>query len=233
MPWGEMKLEDFKKAGLDPEVLSKTAEAVAGLDDKIKNAVTEATKNMASSASIDEMKTQLTNLAAKLQGTTKSEPPTPNVEESPDWILDPEGATKKEINKSIGGIAVTMATMRAENNYNNFKASGARAFSKYEKDIKEMWDKQPLTNRQDPELIKNIYKIIIADHVDEIAKQGETFFVEPQTSGNGHSNTEIKKKPEDVLSKDELELAKKWGISPEDYLKEKELPNSTAVTTYA
>ena len=228
-----MKLEDFKKAGLDPEVLSKTAEAVAGLDDKIKNAVTEATKNMASSASIDEMKTQLTNLAAKFQGTTKPEPSTSNVEESPDWILDPEGATKKEINKSIGGIAVTMATMRAENNYNNFKASGARAFSKYEKDIKEMWDKQPLTNRQDPELIKNIYKIIIADHVDEIAKQGETFFVEPQTSGNGHSNTEIKKKPEDVLSKDELELAKKWGISPEDYLKEKELPNSTAVTTYA
>ena len=221
MPWGEMKLEDFKKAGLDPEVLSKTAEAVAGLDDKIKNAVTEATKNMASSASIDEMKTQLTNLAAKFQGTLKMEPPTPNVEESPDWILDPEGATKKEINKSIGGIAVTMATMRAENNYNNFKASGARAFSKYEKDIKEMWDKQPLTNRQDPELIKNIYKIIIADHVDEIAKQGETFFVEPQTSGNGHSNTEIKKKPEDVLSKDELELATKWGISPEDYLKEK------------
>jgi len=206
---------------------------VAGLDDKIKNAVTEATKNMASSASIDEMKTQLTNLAAKLQVTTKPEPSTSNVEESPDWILDPEGATKKEINKSIGGIAVTMATMRAENNYNNFKASGARAFSKYEKDIKEMWDKQPLTNRQDPELIKNIYKIIIADHVDEIAKQGETFFVEPQTSGNGHSNTEVKKKPEDVLSKDELELAKKWGISPEDYLKEKELPNSTAVTTYA
>ena len=233
MTWGEMKLEDFKKAGLDPEVLSKTAEAVAGLDDKIKNAVTEATKNMASSASIDVMKTQLTNLAAKLQGTTKPEPSTSNVEESPDWILDPEGATKKEINKSIGGIAVTMATMRAENNYNNFKASGARAFSKYEKDIKEMWDKQPLTNRQDPELIKNIYKIIIADHVDEIAKQGETFFVEPQTSGNGHSNTEVKKKPEDVLSKDELELAKKWGISPEDYLKEKELPNSTAVTTYA
>jgi hypothetical protein len=179
------------------------------------------------------MKTQLTNLAAKLQGTPKLEPSTSNVEESPDWILDPEGATKKEINKSIGGIAVTMATMRAENNYNNFKASGARAFSKYEKDIKEMWDKQPLTNRQDPELIKNIYKIIIADHVDEIAKQGETFFVEPQTSGNGHSNTEVKKKPEDVLSKDELELAKKWGISPEDYLKEKELPNSTAVTTYA
>jgi len=87
MTWGEMKLEDFKKAGLDPEVLSKTAEAVAGLDDKIKNAVTEATKNMASSASIDEMKTQLTNLAAKLQVTTKPEPSTSNVEESPDGFL--------------------------------------------------------------------------------------------------------------------------------------------------
>lgn len=226
MAWGEIKLEDLVKAGLDPEVLKKTNEAVTGLDDKIKNAVTEATKGYGDTLTgiqntLQGLQTKMNAAPVKDGKEGQQQQQQNNEEEQADWLMDPEKATRQMITKQVGGVAMSTAQMRSDMNYMNFKATLPRGFSKYEKEIKEMYEKDSLVSRQHPDFIKNVYKVIIADHVDEIAKAGETFFLEPSISGNSHANTDVKKKAEDVLSKDELELAAKWGVTAEDYLKEK------------
>ena len=45
--------------------------------------------------------------------------------------------------------------------------------------------------------------------------------MEPTTGGNPSGIDTPKKKPEELLTKDELEQCTKWGVTPEDYLKEK------------
>jgi hypothetical protein len=228
MAFGKVTKEELKEIGLDADAIAGMKTTLDGLDDKIKNAATEA--NKATATSLEELKGQLATLGNKLQSLTLPNKDGNNGggngngeshEEVPDWLLDPEKATKDYVTKQIGGVATLAATMRADMNYTTFKSTNPRAFGKYETEIKAIWDKEPIQNKLNPKLIENIYKIVIADHVDEIAKQGETFFLEPSGGGKPHSDTGPKKKPEDILTKDELELATKWGISAEDYLKEK------------
>jgi hypothetical protein len=226
MAFGKPTKEDMKELGLDPDVLTSLKTSVDGVEDKIKNAVKEA--NTVTTSSIEELKNTLSAIQNKLStlGTSRGEEGNrgnkgEHQEEEVDWLLDPEKAARKLVNDSIGGVAVATASMRADMNYVNFKGTNPRAFAKYETEIKEIWDKEPLTTKQNPKLIENIYKIVIANHIDEIAKAGETFFLEPSSGGKPHTNEGPKKKPEELLSADELDLAKKWGVTPEEYLKEK------------
>ncbi len=236
MAWGDKRLtkEELKEAGLDPEMVTGMKTVLDGMDDKIKNAVTEA--NKANAATLDELKAGLSVIATKLGSSSNSNSNNQNqnnnsnnnndgnqnIEEPADWLLDPEKAATALVNKSVGGVAVLAANMRSDMNYTTFKSTGARGFVKFEKEIKEMYDKEPLANRCNPKLIENIYKIVIAEHIDEIAKTGETFFLESSVGGVRGSTDQPKKKAEEILNKDELEIAAKWGITPEDYLKERE-----------
>lgn len=229
MAWGDqrkLEIKDLTDLGLDPEAIKKTHEAVAGLDDKIKNAVTEA--NKANGEGLSALKLQLEDIASKLQ--TK---PNNNDDgkggggnddgEQVDWMLDPEKAANKLVNDKVGNVVQIAASMRADMNYNNYKSSHEKphVFAKFEKEIKEMWEKEPLVNKQHPKLIENIYKIVVANHIDEVAKMGEEFFLPSEGGGKPHGDNKPTKKPEELLSKDELELAAKWGVTPEEYLKEK------------
>lgn len=232
MGWGDarkLEIKDLTDLGLDPEAIKKTHEAVAGIDDKIKNAVTEATKGHGESLSA--LKTQLETIASKLQNPPKTREENNNDdgkgggsgEEEVDWMLDPEKAANQLVDKKVGNVVQIAASMRADMNYNTYKSTHEKPhiFAKYEKEIKEMWDKEPLVNKQHPSLIANIYKIVIANHIDEVAKMGEEFFLPSDSSGRPHGDNKTTRKPEEILTKDELELAAKWGVTPEEYLKEK------------
>lgn len=224
MAWNGLTKEELIKAGLDPDEIGKLKTSVDGLDSKIKSAVEEANKvNVTTLTGIQET---LQALQAKLSGPVKQEQGSNNdnthdTDETTDWLMEPEKAATKLIDSKVGSVAVLAANMRSDMNYSNFKSTGPRGFSKFEKEIKEMYDKEPLATRCNPKLIENIYKIVVADHIDEIAKTGETFFVEPTTGGKPSGTDTPKKKPEELLTKDELEQCTKWGIAPEDYLKEK------------
>lgn len=227
MPWGDqrkLEIKDLIDLGIDPEAIKKTAEAVTGLDDKIKNAVTEATKDHGTG--LEVLRTQLAEIASKLQvkpTTTIDDGKGGNHEEEVDWMLEPEKAANQLMDKKVGNVLQIAATMRADMNYNNYKSAHDKPhiFAKYEKEIKEMWDKESLVSKQHPMLIQNIYKIVVANHIDEVAKMGEEFFLPSDSGGKPHTNDGPKKKPEELLSKDELELAAKWGVTAEEYLKEK------------
>jgi hypothetical protein len=229
--WGDRRLtkEELKEAGLDTEVVAGMKTTLDGMDDKIKNAVTEA--NKINTATLEELKNSMATLAGKFAAAgnkgndnkgNDDKGNDDNQDEAPDWLMDPEKAANALVDKKVGGVAVLAANMRADMNYATFKSTSPRGFLKFENDIREMWSKESLASRCNPKLIENIYKIVIADHVDEIAKTGETFFLEPPSSGTRGSTDQPKKKAEEILTKDELDLAAKWGVTPEDYLKERE-----------
>lgn len=227
MAWGDqrkLEIKDLTDLGLDPEAIKKTNETVAGLDEKIKNAVAEA--NKANGEGLSALKTQLEEIASKLQVKPSNDDGKGGGgggEEEVDWMLDPEKAANKLVDGKVGNVLQIAASMRADMNYNNYKSTHDKphVFAKFEKEIKEMWEKEPLVSKQHPKLIENIYKIVVANHIDEVAKMGEEFFLPSDSGGKPHDNGKPAKKPEELLSKDELALAEKWGVTPEEYLKEK------------
>ena len=156
MAWNGLTKEELIKAGLDPDEIGKLKTSVDGLDSKIKSAVEEANKvNVTTLTGIQET---LQALQAKLSGSVKQEQAsnddTRNTDETTDWLMEPEKAATKLIDSKVSGVAVLAANMRSDMNYSNFKSTGPRGFSKFEKEIKEMYDKEPLATRCNPKLIE-------------------------------------------------------------------------------
>lgn len=231
MAWNKVTKDELKEAGLDVDAFTTASEKIKKIDE-METTLKGVKESVDSFAAI---KDQLAGLENKLKEFKPSAGAGANdnnnastdstagggEEAQLDWVLEPEKATTTTINKIIGPIAAATADVRAQMIYQNFANSNPKGFRKYEKDIKEMWDKQPLASRQNPDLIKNCYKIVMADHLDEISKGGESFFVEAGGSNiSGGGVGESKKKAVDILTKDQLDLCKKWDVDPEDYLKE-------------
>jgi hypothetical protein len=243
MAWNKVTKEELKEAGLDVDAFSAALEKTKQID--------ALTTNFASlKESVDGLgtiKDQLTSLENKLKelkpaaagggnngggNNNGGGDGSNNQTEELDWVLEPEKATQSVINKMVTPLITATADMRAQMHYTNFAATNPKGFKKFEKEVKELWDKQPLAVRQNPEVIANCYKVVIAGHIDEIQKGGESFFVEAggSSSAAGGGVGGEKKKAVDVLNKDQLDLCTKWGVDPEDYLKELQ---AGGVTQYA
>lgn len=223
MAFGQkVTVEDLVALGLDPAQIKAIKDKIDGID---PTKLSKLDKVDGLETSLNDIKAGLADLTQKFSSVTPpakgaKEEVTPT-EEEPDFILDPAKATQQVVAKSMSPIVTTVAEMRASTNYDRFKMTNPKGFAKLEPKIKEIWDKQNLGNRQNPELIENIYKIVLADNIDQIMKEPETFFIETSRSSSTAPPDTTKKKAEEVLSKDELEAAKSWGLSPDEYLEEK------------
>jgi hypothetical protein len=246
MAWGSRapSKDELKEAGLDVDAFTAAIEKTK----KIDELVTSFASLKESVDGFTALKDSLAGLENKLK---ELKPPTNNgggggnnsggdgsdgrsKEEELDWVLEPEKATQATISKLMTPIITATADMKAQMFYDRFAATRPKGFTKYETEIKELWDKQPLAAKQNPEVIQNCYKVVIAGHIDEIQKGGESFFIESSSGSSSGGATgagqQSGKKAEDILNKDQLELCAKWGVTPEDYLKELQ---AGGVTTYA
>lgn len=241
MGWNKVTKEELKEAGLDVEAFQAAltnANKVGDIESKITDLTTKIEGLAAIKTSLDGLENKLKDLGKTNGGNANSNSSASNSggdngsanQETLDWVLEPEKATKATILETIGPMANSVAEMRVNFNVASFKATNPKGFAKYEAEIMERFNKEPLQNRMHPDLIKNCYKVVIADHMDEITKGGESFFLETGGSTNGGTGGAPKKKAIDVLSKDELEQCTKWGVDPEEYLKEKQ---AGGVTSYA
>jgi hypothetical protein len=178
---------------------------------------------------LDSIQNTLTDLSTKL--TARHAPKedeggggTPKEEEEGtelDFLAEPEKSVQSIVDKAIGPVKGVTVAIYGEMNYNTFKASNPRGFNKYEKEIRAEFDKQPPAARANPKLIENIYKIVLADHIDDIAKEPNTFFVETGTSKPNNTTEPVTKKPEELLSPGELKQAEIWGMTPAQWAAEK------------
>lgn len=246
MAWNKVTADELKEAGLDVEAFKASMTKQTEMDNTIKEI----------KASVDGLSAVKDTLAALENKLKEFKPPATagaagggaaggsgssggsggaggasggSNEPELDWIMEPEKATTATIHKTMAPLLATTANMQASLNWSNFAGRGLKGFRKYETEIKELWDKQSLAAKQNPEVLENCYKIIMANHIDEIQKGGETFFVE-STGGAGNTppgSSTTGKKAVDVLNKDQLDLCAKWGVDPEDYLKELQAGGAT------
>lgn len=234
MGWNKVTKEELKEAGLDVDAFTAALQKTGQIDElntkfgELKTAVD----------GLASIKDTLAGLEAKI---TTPKPPektnnnsgdegNQNQDDDVDFVLEPEKATRSVVSKMVTPLIATTADMRIQLNIANFKATNPVGFKKYETEIMEMFNKEPVGNKVNPSLIENCYKIVIANHMDDIRKGGESFFVETGGSSSGNQTGDVKKKAVDVLNKDQLDLCTKWGVDPEDYLKELQ---GGGVTTYA
>jgi hypothetical protein len=246
MAWNKPSANDLKEAGLDPEAfkaammkLEKFDEMATGLT-KLKESVDGFASLKDTLASLENKLKEIKPVAASGGGSGNGDGNAGggsgsgegNKEEDLDWMLEPEKATQATISKMVAPVIAATADMRARMHYTTFESQNKRGFRKFKTEIDELYNKQSINAKQSPELIENCYKIIMANHIDEISKGGESFFIEPggSSSGAGGGTGDPKKKAVEVLSKDALELCAKWGVDPEEYLKEQQ---AGGATTYA
>jgi hypothetical protein len=245
MAWGNRapSKEELKEIGLDLDAFKAAMDKTSKIDEmettlkSVKESVDGFTALKDTLAGLENKLKELkppTNNGGNGGNNSGGEGGNERREEELDWVLEPEKATQATISKLVSPLVTATADMKAQMLYDRFAGTAPKGFRKYEKEIKELWDKQSLAAKQDPEIIKNCYKVIVADHLDEIQKGGESFFIESSSGGSsggvdGRGSTEGKKAV-DILNKDQLELCTKWGVDPEDYLKELK---AGGVTTYA
>lgn len=244
MPWGELKREDLKNAGLDPDEFKKVSDkiATAATQDDInalKNSLTE-TQN-----TLKELGNTLQTLATKpnSDGGNKDQSgggnsggggnggnggPQPLKIDPLEFMEDPQTAVRRLTQEALAPVTLHTLNVAADMAY-NMARQRLPHFDKFEAEIKGLWDKYtPLQKGKPDELIENIYNLVRGRHLDEIitdsnkkegkynlVQSGGTTVMGPAGGGGGS------RKPEEDLSPKELEIAARFGMTPEQWAKEK------------
>jgi uncharacterized coiled-coil protein SlyX len=222
MAWGEIKLEDLKKAGLDPAKLTE-------LEIKLGNVVTkeEIAETKTALQSIQDSLRALTdkvNMAApvgdKSPEVRNDPPPDPFNIDPIAFMEDPAGNIKRMVQTSVAGVQLHSLNVAADLAYNTAKAS-LPYFQVFEKEIKEEWDRfTPVQKGQPQQLIENIYNLVKGRHLDEIMtdtnkKEGKYNII--QSGGTTLIQSTTPSKKDEPLSADEQAAMRKFGMNEDEW----------------
>lgn len=226
--------------GKTPDQLAQELKDAQALKDKVAAAEAEAQKlkdNAATQQSeFEKVKTQLAALeaAAKKASTTDTNQPF-DLEK---FMADPEKVLNEEVNKRVGPFAQTavfnaMQTARilAQQQLNNQDlASGGKTMdgrlfqawaSEIDVQVKNYRPEQMVT----PQSWLGVYMFIKGTHAEELAdvetRRKKYGMLEPARANAGSSNDGGEKLASDQLTPQELKIAERMNVKPEDYLKRK------------
>jgi len=238
----KVSANDLKELGLDPEELKAQLKKIED-GSATKAEITAVTEAMTA------LKTSIEGIDAKfttaLEGLQKP-PAKPIVKpegnegdddklDAIDFMNDPAGNIKKTMKKETDILRLQNLKLYSDMAYENTLRDTDKfpLFKRFKDEIDKKWNEVDLQFKTQPaKLIENIYKIVVADHLDELNAEaaknnGRYNLGSSGTSGGGQgkqSNTPVKTAAEQ-LSPKELEVARKMGLTPEEYLKEKEAIN--------
>lgn len=238
MAWGDLKKEDLVKAGLDPDAINALSEKVskaATTDDvtALKTSL-ETTQN-----TLKELQTTLQTLAAKPTaeggggkpaGESQPQPQNGPIKIDPlEFMEDPTNSVRRIMSEGITPITLHTLNVAAEMSY-NMARQRLPHFERFEAEIKELWNKYTPAQKGKPdELVENLYNLVRGRHLDEIMtdtnkKEGKYNLVQAggtsvmSRNAGGESGG---RKLEDDLSPKELEIAGRFGMTPEEWAKQK------------
>lgn len=170
-----------------------------------------------------EAKTKLETMETQVSeiGTLKAElaalknPPKPRVESEPtNFFEDPEQRMTERLNP-IANVAIdtkaSLEEMRARNKFQ-------KEFSRWGSEVEEIMAKESSAFKANPAAWENVINIVRGKHaveIEESARKGQYFFTE-QPGGNTVGGTNDA--PESKLSADELNSAKRMGMTPKEFL---------------
>ena len=242
-PWGELKTDDLKNAGLDPDEFKKISDKIntaATQDDitSLKNSLLE-TQN-----TLKELGNTLQTLSAARsnEGGNKDQGgggnrggnddggnrgPQPLKIDPLEFMEDPQGSVRKLANEMLAPVTLHTLNVAADMAYNMARQRLSH-FQTFETEIKEIWNKYTPAQKGKPdELIENIYNLVRGRHLDEIMtdtnkKEGKYNLVQSGgTSVIGKPGGEQKGNLEDSLTDREKEVAAKFGLTPKEWAEQK------------
>lgn len=241
MPWGELKKEDLKNAGLDPDEFAKisTKIATAATQDDItslKNSLIE-TQN-----TLKELGTTMQTLSTARKepqgnegGNTNSggnnnggnsNQPGPIKIDPLEFMEDPQRAVQRIMSEGLAPVTLHTLNVAADMAY-NMARQRLPHFQMFEQEIKDIWGKYTPAQKQKPdELIENIYNLVRGRHLDEILtdtnkKDGKYNLVQSGGTTVVGQPGGSKRNPVDDLSDKEKEIAARFGMTPEQWAEQK------------
>lgn len=229
MSWNKVTKEDLKEVGLDPDEIKS---ALAAVKDGSATKEDLGKVNEALTALGETLKSLETKLTVVPENKTedKTENKTEEGTVDPlDFMNDPAKHVKELVSKDMAKLQLQNIKIYSDQAYQNAKNDSETYpyFRRFETEIKKKWDEYPLQFKGQPiDLITNMYKIVVADHLEEIktetAKGKGTFNVIQSGGGTsgGHGKTE-EVKPEDSLTEEELKAAKNFNMTPKEYAEQK------------
>jgi len=231
-----------KEEKLPPELEGKTPEQVAASlkeaeDLKTRLATLEAERTTEKNL-VETMKNDFNATKTRLQeleANAKKQPPPPPVEKV-GFVEDGDQAFTQRFNEQVApttAIAVTaaqqVARMSAENHLSSLDSQNntmdARLFRAWAQDIDGEAKKYNPTQLIQPQSWLSIFYFIKGIRAEELAnpeiRKKKYSFLEPARS-NGTPPTNNDNKPaNEQLTPEELRVANRMGVSPENYLKRK------------
>lgn len=242
MVWGrKLEKQDLTDAGLNlDEITTKINSAATKEDvDAIKNTVS------GYADTLKDLGNKLQELAARPVGTNddngnnstrgnntndgrQNNDPLADID-SVSFMEDPVSATKRITAAAVTGVQLHSLQMACDIAYDEAKRTLPN-FDVFADEIKKEWETYPVPARGiDPrKLIKNLYDLVRGRHVDEITtdtnkREGKYNMVQSvRSSGTPDLNKGgASQKPEDNLTQEELNIAARFGMTPEDYAKSK------------
>lgn len=214
LPWSRKQGEELpdELKGMEAkdlvDAIAKSKEV-----DKLRADLTAA---QAKASEVDEVKEQLRKLDAKV-----NPPPEPLPNNGPVSFLDDEN---QAFNQRLAPFAIT--TLRNQASAAKFMAVQSlkpldrKIWDKYSDEIDEVMKSVDLQNQAVPQTWTNALDIVAGRHRNDIVKMVEDktdFFLEvPSNGGRGAPGTSD---PDAPLSQEQRDLAKRLGITDDDYKK--------------
>ena len=235
--WGKVTPEELKEAGLDPDRIKNLEGKLDGVASKEElKTVTDSLASIKDSLVALTSRTQLDSTERQNtdgnnnnggNNNRQTEPPPDPFNIDPvSFMEDPSGNIKKIVQASIAGTQLHTLGVAADMAYQNAKNTLPH-FALFEEEIKKEWDKYQIVQKGKPnELIENIYYLVKGRHADEIAtdtakREGKYNIIQAGGTTVIRKDSNTQGKPEDNLTPQELQIAAKWGMTPEDYAKSK------------
>lgn len=241
MAFGKITKEDLVAAGLDPDLL-KTLQEKGVTKDDLTTLKTELATSLTTTVT-DLIKNSFTELETKLRTPTRKEGDGNgdgnNNNERPDeqmeYLTDPVAFVKKENNKVVVAAAVEFKRMSRDMAWRELSQSLKGFKNKaLKEEIEEEWKKYTpqvmAQNNTDPvKCLQQIHDMVLGAHHDEITqdtnkKDGKYNLVHSGTgsSGGATSSSNNSSTSTTELSEAEKSMAKKFGMTEEEWVKQGE-----------
>jgi hypothetical protein len=146
-----------------------------------------------------------------------------NQQESTDWSVDADKAFRERSAPLVGGILETRALIAKRNVMDEINSKHPdKQWGLFADEINNVLKNLSPADLAQEQCYRNVYYKVVGENMDNIlrdraAKTGK-FFTE--TGGASSIMHEDEKKPEDKLTPEQVDMAKKFGITPEIYAKE-------------
>jgi hypothetical protein len=244
---GWFKKED--EAKIPEKLRNLTSEQIIAKMEEAEKLGTDLTTLKAALAekdtAINENANALTELQGKLRELEANRQPRRETNERQEisFTDDPEGYVAQEIAKNTTPVAsvalnnsALMAKSLAEKSLDRLKVPGTNLskgsmFRRYEADIDAQAKKCQLGQLQRPDDWIFLFNNVLGTKMDEILQayadgKSSEYFVEP---GSTNATRKEEVRQDEKLTDEELNIAKRMRIKPEDYLKQKkEFGNAAA-----